>query len=234
MLGPGGTTLDRLGRVVYCSFSDGEIVRIERDGKRTVLASQFGGRHFNAPNDLAYAADGTLYFTDSRAGTLRRDSEGIPHKGLYRLKSGRVELLSKDIDYPNGIAVSPRGKYPYVTNTARKTILRFDVTAGGIANERVFADMSSDTRIGGPDGIKVDRRGNAYSTGPGGVRVLSPRGQHVRTIETPTQATNLACGGPGLRTLYVTALGAVYRIRLGALPDAARKAAKLAEEASGS
>lgn len=216
MLGPNSTTLDRFGRLVYCAFSDGEIVRIEPNGRRTVLASQFAGKHLNAPNDLVYGPDGSLYFTDSRAGTPRGDDQGVPHKGLYRLKFGRVELLSKDIDHPNGVAFSPGGRYLYVTNTLRRNVLRFEVTAGGIANQKVFVDMSGDTRTGGPDGIKVDRRGTVYSTGPGGVWIMSARGDVVGEIKTPAQATNLAFGGPARRTLYVTAMGALYRIRLSA------------------
>jgi gluconolactonase len=214
MLGADGITLDRRGRIVYCAYSDGEIVRLETDGRRTVLASRFAGTPLNAPNDLVYKSDGSLYFTDSRAGTRRRHGKGVSHEGLYVLTAGKVVLLSKSIDHPNGVAFSPDEKYLYVTNTRRKNLLRFDVQRGGIANGEVFIDMSGVNGVGVPDGIKVDKRGNVYSTGPGGVWVISPAGKHVATIRTPRQITNMAFGGKDFRTLYMTGFGALYRIRL--------------------
>lgn len=214
MLGADGVTRDRQGRVVYCSYSEGEIVRLETDGRRTVLASRFAGRRLNAPNDLVYKSDGSLYFTDSRAGTKHIHGDGVPHEGLYVLREGKVLLLSKSIDHPNGVAFSPDEKYLYVTNTLRKNILRFSVTAGGIAHEGVFADMSGVDEPGAPDGIKVDKAGNVYATGPGGVWVISPGGKHIGTIRTPAKVTNVTFGDQDLGTLYMTAFGALYRIRL--------------------
>lgn len=214
MLGADGITLDRRGRIVYCAYSDGEIVRLETDGRRTVLASRFAGARLNAPNDLVYKSDGSLYFTDSRAGTRRRDGKGVSHEGLYVLRAGKVGLLSESIDHPNGVAFSPDERYLYVTNTRRKNVLRFDVQRLGIANGEVFIDMSGVSGAGAPDGIKVDKSGNVYSTGPGGVWVISPAGKHVATIRTPRQITNMAFGGEDFRTLYMTAFGALYRIRL--------------------
>ena len=214
MPGADGTTLDRRGRIVYCAYSDGRIVRLEADGRRTVLASRFAGRRLNAPNDLVYSSDGALYFTDSRAATKHGDAEGVPHEGVYVLRAGKVMLLSKGIDHPNGLAFSPDEKYLYVTNTRRRNILRFRVRAGGITNETTFVDMSGDERTGAPDGIKVDTAGNVYAAGPGGVWVISPAGKHLGTIRTAAKITNLAFGGRGLRNLYMTAFGALYRIRL--------------------
>lgn len=214
MLGADGITLDRSGRIVYCAYSDGEIERLETDGRRTVLARRFAGARLNAPNDLVYKSDGSLYFTDSRAGTRRRDGEGVSHEGLYVLRAGKVVLLSGSIDHPNGVAFSPDEKYLYVTNTRRKNVLRFEVQRGGIANGEVFIDMNGVNGVGAPDGVKVDKRGNVYSTGPGGVWVISPAGEHVATIRTPRQITNMAFGGEDFRTLYMTAFGALYRIRL--------------------
>jgi gluconolactonase len=214
MLGANGVTLDRQGRVVYCAYSDGQIVRLETDGRRTILASRYGASRLNAPNDLVYKSDGSLYFTDSRASSRRADGEGVPHKGLYVLRSGEVRLLSKDIDHPNGLAFSPDEKHLYVTNSLLGNVLRFDVRAAGIANERVFVDMSSDKGVGRPDGIKVDKRGNVYSTGPGGVWIMSPSGRHIGTILAPGQVNNLTFGGNDLRTLYMAGFGALYRIPL--------------------
>ena len=216
MPGADGTTLDSRGRIVYCAYSDGRIMRLEADGRRTVLASHFAGRRLNAPNDLVYKSDGSLYFTDSRAATTHASGEGVPHEGVYVLRAGKVMLLSKSIDHPNGLAFSPHERYLYVTNTRRRNILRFRVRAGGIANETVFIDMTGDKQAGAPDGIKVDTNGDVYSTGPGGVWIISPAGKHIGTIRTPAKITNMAFGGQDLRTLYMTAFGALYRIRLRA------------------
>ncbi len=123
-------------------------------------------------------------------------------------------LLSKSIDHPNGLAFSPNEKYLYVSNTRRKNILRFDIQNGGISNERVFVDMSGDKEVGVPDGLKVDKKGDVYSTGPGGVWVISAAGKHVGTIRTPKRITNMAFGDKDFRTLYMTGFGALYRIRV--------------------
>jgi gluconolactonase len=218
MIGANGATLDLQGRLIYCAYSDGQIVRLERDGRRTVLASHFGAYHLNAPNDVVVKSDGSIWFTDSRAGVKRGPTEGVPHKGLYVLKGREVRLLSKDIDHPNGLAFSLDEKQLYVTNSMVKTVLRFDVTADGIANEQVFADMSADPEVGIPDGIKLDERGNIYSTGPGGIWILSPEGQHLGTVVTPQQVNNLTFGGHDLRSLYMVGYGVVYRmpVKVGA------------------
>jgi len=214
MIGSNGITLDRRGRVVYCAYSAGEIVRLEADGSRTVLASRFATWRLNSPNDLVYKSDGSLYFTDSRASSKRSDGVGVPHEGLYVLRAGRVQLLSKDIDHPNGLVFSPDEKYLYVANTRQKNILRFDVQREGLTNASVFIDMNSDRELGAPDGLKIDKRGNIYSTGPGGVWIISPSGRHIGTILTPKQITNLAFGGDDSRTLYMTGTGRLYRITL--------------------
>lgn len=214
MVGPNGTTLDRRGRVVYCAFGDGEIVRIDRSGKRTVLASGFSGKHFNAPNDLVYASDGSLYFTDSGAATTRGDRQGLPRKGLYVLRNGHVRLLSDDIDHPNGVALSPDERYLYVSDTRRKTVLRFELRNGSAEHPMEFVDMSGDSRAGGPDGLKVDQHGTLYVTGPGGVWITSSTGEHIGTIVTPGRVTNLAFGGENSDTLYLTGIGALYRVHL--------------------
>ena len=214
MPGADGITLDPAGSVVYCSYSAGQIVRLEADGRRTVLADRFAGWRLNAPNDLVYASDGALYFTDSRAATRHVDGQGVPYEGLYVLRAGKVLLLSARIDHPNGVAFSPHEHHLYVTDTRRKRVLRFDVRPGGIANEQVFVDMRADEEAGAPDGIKVDRSGNVYATGPGGVWIVSAAGKHIGTIRTPRKITNLAFGDPDHRSVYMTAFGALYRIRL--------------------
>jgi gluconolactonase len=218
MMGANGATLDQQGRLIYCAYSDGQLVRLEKDGQRTVLASHFGAYHINAPNDVVVKSDGSIWFTDSRAGVKRGDVEGVPHKGLYELKDGQVRLISHDIDHPNGLAFSLDEKYLYVTNSLVKNVLRFDVMGDAVSKEKVLIDMSGDQEYGLPDGIKLDRKGNIYSTGPGGIWIVSPEGKHLGTIVTPKQVNNFTFGGKDLKTLYMVGYGVVYRmgVKVGA------------------
>ena len=127
-----------------------------------MLADRFEGVRFNYPNDLTYKSDGWLYFTDSGADTTRAPGDprrGLPSRGVYRAKDGRVELLSKDVS-PNGIAFSPDEKYLYVTNAGRK-LVRFDVRPDGtLTNGRQFFDLDVDPKPGAPDGLHTDKDGN--------------------------------------------------------------------------
>ena len=228
MLGANGATLDRQGRLVYTSFSAGEIVRLEKNGQRTILATKFDGKHINAPNDIVVRSDGNIYFTDSRMTTAQTtgpdcrkfwlvcgNTTGIPHKGVYFIKSGTVHLFSKDVDHPNGVVFSPDEKYLYVSNTLQKNILRFEMKPDGTGtNETVFADLGGDTAPGQPDGIKVDVRGNVYCTGPGGIWIFSPAGQHLGTLLMSERATNFAFGDEDGKTLYLEGATTLVRIRV--------------------
>jgi gluconolactonase len=219
LLGSNGVTLDPQGRIVYCAHGDHQVVRLEADGRRTVLASEFEGKRLNSPNDLVYKSDGSLYFTDPPAGF--RDAEKDPKKelpftGVYLLKSGKLQLLTKDLR-PNGLAFSPDEKYIYLVDTTggKKTLLRFEMQPDDtIANGQLFVDMTPDKAPGGPDGIKVDQKGNVYSTGPGGVWIMSPDGKHLGTVLTTELPANLAFGDADNKTLYLTARTGLYRIRL--------------------
>jgi gluconolactonase len=225
MLGANGATLDRQGRLVYTSYSAGQIVRLEKDGTRTVLASRFEGRRINAPNDVIVKSDGSIYFTDSRASSAQTagpecgqfwmvcgNKDGITHKGVYFIKAGAVRLFSRTVDHPNGLAFSRDEKTLYVSNTILKNIIRFDMRPDGTGtNERVFADLGGEAP-GAPDGIKLDADGNVYCTGPGGLWILSPTGKHLGTILTPERLTNFTFGGSAGKTLYIEGATALYRI----------------------
>jgi gluconolactonase len=216
LLGSNGLTLDRQGRVVFCAHGDRAIVRLEKDGTRTTLADRYEGKRLNSPNDLVMRSDGALYFTDPSFGL--RGVEKSPLKelsfnGVFLLKDGKLQLLDKDPQgaAPNGIAFSPDERYLYVGGGRR--ITRYQAHPdGSITNGQVFVDMSADKAAGGADGMKVDRNGNVYSTGPGGVWIISPEGKHLGTILVP--AANLAFGDADSKTLYLTARRDLYRIRV--------------------
>lgn len=218
-IGPNGETLDKEGRLVFTAMGSGRIMRREPNGAITVLAQSYEGRHLNAPNDLVYKSDGALYFTDIRAGLVTRDEtppEGVPHTGVYRLKDGVLTLLVNNLDAPNGIAFSPDEKILYVNDIRQRKLMRYDVQADGtLANGRVLVDMIADPRVGNPDGMKVDVRGNIWDGGPGGIWVISPEGKHLGTILTPERISNLAWGDADGMTLYTTGPTMVTRIRVG-------------------
>jgi gluconolactonase len=220
--GSNGLTFDSTGRLVLCEHGDRRITRLEADGRKTVLVDRYQGKRLNSPNDAVFKSNGDLYFTDPPFGLPRAfDDPGkeLDFSGVYRLSSsGELTLLTKEIKAPNGIAFSPDEKTLYVSNADpdRAVWLAFDVRDDGtISNGRVFFDATAWTRTkkGVPDGMKVDRDGNLFAAGPGGIHVFAPNGAHLGSIETGVATSNAAWGDDG-STLYITASRAIYRIRL--------------------
>jgi gluconolactonase len=212
---PDGNTYDRKGRLIDCASVLRAIIAISKDGKYEVLADKFEGKKFNSPNDVIVGPDGALYFTDPTLDLPKGQKQEIPFKGVYRLdKNGEVTLLTKDLNQPNGLAFSPDGKKFYVDDDDQKNIHVYDVAADGkLTNGRIFGEEPGGKNDGVPDGIKVDRDGNLFVTGPKGIWVWSPDGTHLGTIVMPEQPANLTWGGADLRTLYITATTSVYRLQ---------------------
>jgi gluconolactonase len=233
--GSNGMTLDARGRLTVAGHAQRNVYRFESlhaDSPITILADSYQGKKLNSPNDLVYSSDGSLYFTDPPYG-LRTQKDTDPEKeqkvsGVYRIpdaleqKSGseparsELQLLVTDLPRPNGIAFSPDEKYLYVDNSEPKKIwMRYRVQPdGNLTDAKLFYDATSDTRPGGPDGMKVDEKGNVYSTGPGGIWIFSPEGKPLGTIVMPEKSANVAWGGPDRKTLYITASTSIYKIRL--------------------
>lgn len=217
--GSNGLTLDAQGRLTICEHGNRRVTRLEADGSLTVLASHFEGKRLNSPNDLVYKSDGALYFSDPPYGFPKQDDD--PEKeldfcGLYRLAGGELQLLYKDLRRPNGLAFSPDEKYLYVSNSdpQRRIWMRFEVQGdGSIANGEVFYDVTNEAAAGSPDGLKVDKQGNLYCTGPLGVWVFTPGGKLLGRIEPPERPANCHWGGADAKTLYITAQTSLYRIR---------------------
>ena len=219
--GSNGLTLDREGRLTINEHGNRRVTRLEKNGVLTVLADRYQGKRLNSPNDLVYRADGSLYFTDPPFGLPRFHEDPrkeLPWSGVYRLSGGRLTLLTTELSGPNGIAFSPDERYLYVTNwdPRRKVVMRYEMEPdGSLARGRVFFDMGGAPGEEALDGMKVDRQGNLYVSGPGGLWIISAEGHHLGTIRTPELAANFAWGDEDGRTLYMTARTSLYRIRLG-------------------
>jgi gluconolactonase len=218
--GSNGLTFDPEGRLTMCQHGNRRILRVEPHGDTTVLADRYRGRRLNSPNDLVYKSDGSLYFTDPPFGlpqTFDDPRKELPFSGVFRVSNGQVTLLTDELSGPNGLAFSPDEKYLYVGNwdLQHKVVMRYEVKADGtVSNGQVFYDMTAAPGEDAIDGVKVDQQGNLYVCGPGGVWILSPDGQVLGLIKGPENPHNLAWGDEDGRTLYMTALTSIYRIRL--------------------
>jgi gluconolactonase len=210
--GAPGLVLDAQGRLILCQQGNRQVIRLEKDGKRTVLADRYDGKRLNGPNDLVRAKNGDIYFTDPPYGLPRRNEAELPFCGVYRLRDGKLELMSKDLSVPNGIAFSPDQKYLFVADNS--TIKRFEMQADGtIANPTVFFDLATISRRGTPDGFRIDAKGNIFTSGPAGIYVISAEGKHLGTINTPESPANCAFGGKDGHTLYITARTSLYSVQ---------------------
>ncbi|HET7291736.1 MAG TPA: SMP-30/gluconolactonase/LRE family protein [Vicinamibacteria bacterium] len=218
--GSNGLALDAEGRLTIDQHGNRRVVRVEADGRETVIADRYQGRRLNSPNDLVYRSDGTLFLTDPPFGLPKFHDDPrreTPHFGVYAVVRGRVKLLTTEFRGPNGIALSPDEKFLYVGNWDEKdkVVKRFEVRPdGSLANGMVFYDLTSAPGEDAVDGVKVDRKGNVYVSGPGGLWVISPEGKHLGTIRGPRHVHNMAWGDADGRTLYLCARTGLYRMRL--------------------
>jgi gluconolactonase len=192
---------------------------LEKDGSLTVLAESFEGKRLNSPNDLVYRSDDTLFFTDPPFGLPKffdDPRKELAFSGVFSIYRGKLRLVSMDLKGPNGIAFSPDEKYLYVTNwdEKKKVIMRYEVRPDAtLAKGVVFFDMTSSPGEDALDGMKIDREGNLYVSGPGGLWVISAEGKHLGTIIAPKHPHNIAWGEDG-KTLYLCARSGLYKMRL--------------------
>ena len=225
--GSNGLLLDSEGRLVLAQHGDRRMARLDAplsapEPTFTTLADRYEGMRFSSPNDAAFHSSGALYFTDPPYGLPEGPgdpTQETPFNGVYRLGvDGEVTLLTDELTRPNGIAFSPDERTLYVANSdpVRAIWMAYDVLPSGeVANGRVFFDATHmvSERPGLPDGLKVDRAGNLFATGPGGVLVFAPDGRHLGTILTTQATANCAFDRDGA-TLYMTADSYLLRIRL--------------------
>jgi gluconolactonase len=222
-----GMTIDLEGRLLVCEHSTSSLARMDPDGRgggREVLASHYQGKELNSPNDVIVHSSGAIYFSDPWYGRMpvfgvERDRE-LGFQGVYRVApdGGDPELVVREhqFEMPNGLCFSPGESLLYINDTTHANISVFDVGGdGSLSNGRLFAENIGTGRLeegGLVDGMKCDERGNIWVTGPEGVWVFSPEGEHLGIVEIPESVGNLAWGGPDWKWLFVPASTSLYRV----------------------
>jgi gluconolactonase len=225
LIGPSCSGVDPQGLILWCADDDRAVMRLEKDGRHTVLSAGAGGKRFNGPNDISIKSDGAVYLTDNDFGL--RGAMKSPLKELqdavWLIKDGKTSQLLTDKQLggiPNGITLSADEKFLYLSafNKMMRYVVKPDDT---LAEGALFTQG-----VGIGDGMRSDIQGDIYSTGgagPGLVRIMAPTGKLLGTINLPVLgaepkkqicATNVAFGGADGKTLYVAACDAVYKIRL--------------------
>jgi gluconolactonase len=222
-IGSNGLTLDKQGRLIAAEHGNRRVSRMEKDGTITIVAERYEGKRLNSPNDLVCKSNGDIYFTDPPG--LYRTYPDVPDApkreldfaGVYRVSApGKVELVTKEVPYPNGLAFSADEKKLYIASTRPdKFWMIYSVEADGrLSHGRKFFDATNIPGEGVPDGMKVDRAGNIYATGPAGIMIFTPDAKVLGTIQLPEIPANLNWGDADGKALYITARTSLYRIRM--------------------
>jgi gluconolactonase len=214
-----GNTYDRAGRMLTCEHATSRVTRTEPDGTITVLATHYQDKQLNSPNDIIVKRDGRIYFTDPTYGRMphfgvERTPE-LDFRGVYRVDpdGAGLTLLADDFDQPNGLCFSRDETRLFVNDTERGHIRVFDVRADGLlSGGAVWAEVRGSGN-GAPDGMKIDRDGNLYCCGPGGLHVFAPDARALGVIETPEVIANFTWGDDDLKSLFLTASTSLYRTR---------------------
>jgi len=227
--GSNGMITDKDGSILLTRMYIGAIERMDDQGNLKPFLSNYQGKRLNSPNDLVFAKDGALWFTDPSFGFADMDKDKkkeLKFNAVFRYQDGKLTPVITDMTQPNGIAFSPDGKTLYVSNSLPSMYVRaYDVGAGGkLSNPRnliAYPDTAPDV----PDGMKVDTAGNIWTTGPGGVRIIAPDGKVLGQILVPEIVANIGFAGDG-KTVYLTASTSLYRLHTkiaGELPMYYRK-----------
>lgn len=219
--GSNGLTFDPQGRLVLCQHGNRQVLRVNPHGDTTVLADRFEGHRLNSPNDVVFRSDGVLFFTDPPFGLpAGPDDPGreLPFSGVFAVHpDGRVVLVTDALAGPNGLAFSPDERYLYVGDwdLGHKAVMRYELDPDGqvVGEPTVLRDLTGEAGEDAIDGLKVDVHGNVWVCGPGGLWVLTADGTPLGRLELPEAPHNLAWGDADGRTLYITALTSVYRLR---------------------
>jgi gluconolactonase len=217
-----GMAYDAGRGLLICEHATSRVVREAPDGSVEVIASHYDGRELNSPNDVVVASDGSIVFTDPTYGRTERfgieRGQELPLQGVYRVPAagGGPVLLIDDFTQPNGLCLSPDESRLYVNDSQHCLIRVFDVLPDGrLANGRLFAEnvTTGDRADGVTDGMKCDALGNVWVTGPFGLWVFSPAGEHLGIVRIPERTANFCWGGPDWTDLYTTSTTSLFRLR---------------------
>lgn len=218
-LGSNAMVTDQDGAVLLVQQGGRKIVRLDAQLRPRTFLDRHQGKQLNSPNDLVFAPDGSLWFTDPPFGLKGMDKDPakeLPFNGVYRFANGKLEAIIKDLTLPNGLAFAPDGKTLYVANFGPQRFVKaYDVGAeGAVSHARMLIEYGpEEKRPGGPDGLKVDSAGNVWTTGPGGIRIVTPQGKVLGQLVLPEVAANLAFAEQG-KVAYITATSSIYRVAL--------------------
>jgi gluconolactonase len=211
-----GHTVDRQGRLVSCEHDSRSVTRTEPDGSVTVLASAYDGKRLNSPNDIVEHSGGTLWFTDPAYG-IDTDYEGhhavseIGACHLYRLDpaTGQVTLAAGDFDRPNGLAFSADEQLLYVSDSERRHLRVFTVSAGlALSGGDVLATCTEGTF----DGVRVDDGGRIWAAAGDGLHCFDPDGTLLGKLHVPEVVANFTFGGPKRNQLFICGTSSLYSI----------------------
>lgn len=226
--GSNGLLLDRQGRLVLCQHGDRRLARMlapldAPEARFETIAGSWEGKRFNSPNDAVFRSNGDLYISDPAYGMELRYEDprrDMDFTGVFRITpEGEVTLLSDRLSAPNGIGFSPDEKKLYVANSggASGSIwMEYEVADdGSLRNENLFYDAgpATDSLQGAPDGLVIRNDGIIFATGPGGVWIMTPQGEHLGIIKTGQATSNCTLDAEN-RYLYMTADMYLMRIRL--------------------
>jgi gluconolactonase len=212
-----GLTFDRQGRLVAAGWTSRSVWRLEENGRVTRLATELDGVRLGTPNDIVVRSDGMILWTDGTSGTRHAGFETREDLQIHRKSSivarwdpatGEVAVATAEAGNGNGLALSPDESLLYVNDSAARVLRVFDVRDDGrLVSGRVLAERTGSA-------TKVDRTGNIFTTGPGGIHVMDPSGAFLGRVLVPEKGSNLAWGEADWRTLFVTSGTSVYRMRL--------------------
>jgi gluconolactonase len=217
-IGSNALATDKDGSILMMQMGARRIVRLDATMKPQPFVTAFEGKRLNSPNDLVFARDGSLWFTDPPFGLFngmdKDPAKALPFNGVFRYADGKLTAPIRDMTLPNGIGFSPDGSTLYVSNYGPDMYVRAYTVGkeGALSNPRILIRYPAGSGPEGPDGLKVDSAGNIWTSGPGGIRIVTPKGKVLGQIKLPEAAANLAFAEDG-HVVYITASSSIYRLR---------------------
>lgn len=216
--GSNAMVTDKDGSILICRMAIGTIERMDDHGNLKPFLSKYEGKRLNSPNDLLFARDGALWFTDPPFGLLKMDADPkkqLKFNAVFRYADGKLAPVITDLAAPNGIGFSPDGKTLYISNSMpQMAVYAYDVGPGGKVSNRRTVISYPGSAPDVPDGLKVDSAGDLWTSGPGGMRIISPQGKVLGQIKIPEIVANIAFAGPDLKTVYLTGSTSIYRLHI--------------------